>query len=162
MDNHWGHIDNIIRFLYYGYVLSMEGRYSVFYRYWFRESSTKMGSPDCAQTRRKTHFNYHGYVRSQIEFQRHGYPNCVNRDQHHLACLALCRYDGRCLWTETSCSVDSYASMANLGGISTAPAVTAAYEKQWMPHAIVLAILSMVTGTVWGLFTIFLFEWIVL
>ena len=29
------------------------------------------------------------------------------------------------------------ASMANLGGISTAPAVTAAYEKQWMPHAIV-------------------------
>ena len=54
------------------------------------------------------------------------------------------------------------ASMANLGGISTAPAVTAAYEKQWMPHAIVLAILSMVTGTAWGLFTIFLFEWIVL
>ena len=49
------------------------------------------------------------------------------------------------------------ASMANLGGISTAPAVTAAYEKQWMPHAIVLAILSMVSGTAWGLFTTFLF-----
>jgi uncharacterized membrane protein len=39
------------------------------------------------------------------------------------------------------------ASMANLCGISTAPAVTAAFEKQWMPHAIVLAILSMVSGT---------------
>jgi len=54
------------------------------------------------------------------------------------------------------------ASMANLGGISTAPAVTAAYEEQWMPHAIVLAILSMVSGTAWGLFSIFLFEWILL
>ncbi len=50
------------------------------------------------------------------------------------------------------------ASMANLGGISTAPAVTAAYQKEWMPHAILLAILSMVTGTAWGLFTIFLFN----
>lgn len=50
------------------------------------------------------------------------------------------------------------ASMANLGGISTAPAVTAAYEKKWMPHAILLAILSMVTGTAWGMFTIYLFE----
>ena len=50
------------------------------------------------------------------------------------------------------------ASMANLGGISTAPAVTAAYEKKWMPHAVILSILSMVTGTVWGLFTIFLFQ----
>ncbi|HIA84585.1 MAG TPA: DUF819 family protein [Candidatus Marinimicrobia bacterium] len=49
------------------------------------------------------------------------------------------------------------ASMANLCGISTAPAVTAAFEKQWMPHAIVLAILSMVSGTAWGLFTTFLF-----
>lgn len=49
------------------------------------------------------------------------------------------------------------ASMANLGGISTAPAVTAAYEKKWMPHAILLAILSMVTGTAWGMFTIYLF-----
>lgn len=54
------------------------------------------------------------------------------------------------------------ASMANLGGISTAPAVTAAYEKKWMPHAIVLSILSMVSGTAWGIFTIFLFEWIIL
>ncbi len=53
------------------------------------------------------------------------------------------------------------ASMANLGGISTAPAVTAAYEKQWMPHAIVLSILSMVSGTGWGLFTIYLFRFII-
>ena len=49
-------------------------------------------------------------------------------------------------------------SMANLGGISTAPAVTAAYKKELMPHAIVLAILSMVTGTSWGMLTIYLFE----
>ena len=49
------------------------------------------------------------------------------------------------------------ASMANLGGISTAPAVTSAYNEEWMPHAILLAILSMVTGTLWGMFTIFLF-----
>jgi uncharacterized membrane protein len=48
-------------------------------------------------------------------------------------------------------------SMANLGGISTAPAVTSAYRKELMPHAIVLAILSMVTGTSWGMLTIFLF-----
>ncbi len=48
-------------------------------------------------------------------------------------------------------------SMANLGGISTAPAVTAAYKKELMPHAILLAILSMVTGTSWGLLTIGLF-----
>ncbi|MFT5248744.1 MAG: putative membrane protein [bacterium] len=49
------------------------------------------------------------------------------------------------------------ASMANLGGISTAPAVTAAYNKEWMPHAILLAILSMVSGTFWGMVTIYLF-----
>jgi uncharacterized membrane protein len=48
--------------------------------------------------------------------------------------------------------------MANVGGIATAPAVTAGYEKKWMPHAIVLAILSMATGTFWGLLTIDLFE----
>jgi uncharacterized membrane protein len=48
-------------------------------------------------------------------------------------------------------------SMANLGGISTAPAVTAAYRKELMPHAILLAILSMVTGTTWGMLTIYLF-----
>ena len=52
------------------------------------------------------------------------------------------------------------ASMANLGGISTAPAVTSAYEKRWMPHAIVLSILSMISGTGWGLFTIYLFRFI--
>ncbi|MDF2157956.1 DUF819 family protein [Algoriphagus sp. CAU 1675] len=50
------------------------------------------------------------------------------------------------------------ASMANLGGISTAPAVTAAYRKDLMPHAVLLAILSMVTGTAWGLLTIYLFQ----
>ena len=49
------------------------------------------------------------------------------------------------------------ASMANLGGISTAPAVTAAYNEEWMPHSVVLAILSMVSGTAWGAVTIFLF-----
>lgn len=48
------------------------------------------------------------------------------------------------------------ASMANVGGIATAPAVTSAYEKAWMPHAIVLAVLSMATGTFWGMFTIYL------
>ncbi len=50
------------------------------------------------------------------------------------------------------------ASMANVGGIATAPAVTAAYEKKWMPHAIVLAILSMATGTFWGMLTIYLLK----
>ncbi len=50
------------------------------------------------------------------------------------------------------------ASMANVGGIATAPAVTAAYEKKWMPHAILLAILSMATGTFWGMATIFLLK----
>lgn len=50
------------------------------------------------------------------------------------------------------------ASMANLGGISTAPAVTAAYRKDLMPHAVLLAILSMVTGTAWGMLTIYLFQ----
>ncbi|HWA33897.1 MAG TPA: DUF819 family protein, partial [Cyclobacteriaceae bacterium] len=53
------------------------------------------------------------------------------------------------------------ASMANLGGISTAPAVTAAYNRDWMPHAILLAILSMVSGNFWGIYTIYLFEHIV-
>ena len=50
------------------------------------------------------------------------------------------------------------ASMANVGGIATAPAVTAAYEEKWMPHAIILAILSMATGTFWGMLTIYLLE----
>ncbi len=53
------------------------------------------------------------------------------------------------------------ASMANVGGIATAPAVTAAYNKEWMPHAIILAILSMATGTVWGLLTIYLLQAII-
>ncbi len=47
-------------------------------------------------------------------------------------------------------------SMANVGGISTAPAVTSAYNEEWMPHAIILAILSMVTGTGWGMLSIYL------
>ena len=50
------------------------------------------------------------------------------------------------------------ASMANVGGIATAPAVTAAYEKKWMPHAVVLAVLSMATGTFWDVLTIFLLQ----
>ncbi len=50
------------------------------------------------------------------------------------------------------------ASMANVGGISTAPAVTKAYNEEWMPHAILLAILSMVSGTYWGMLSIYLFE----
>lgn len=50
------------------------------------------------------------------------------------------------------------ASMANVGGISTAPAVTKAYNEEWMPHAILLAILSMVTGTYWGMLSIYLFQ----
>lgn len=50
------------------------------------------------------------------------------------------------------------ASMANVGGISTAPAVTKAYNEEWMPHAILLAVLSMVMGTYWGMLTIYLFQ----
>lgn len=50
------------------------------------------------------------------------------------------------------------SSMANLGGISTAPAVTAAYNRNWMPHAVLLAVLSMVTGNLWGFLTIYLFH----
>ena len=54
------------------------------------------------------------------------------------------------------------ASMANIGGVSTAPAVASAYDKRLMPHAIVLAIVSMVTGTFWGLVTLKLVRWVVL
>lgn len=50
------------------------------------------------------------------------------------------------------------ASMANVGGISTAPAVTSAYNKNWMPHAVLLAILSMVSGNAWGMFSMYLFK----
>ena len=50
------------------------------------------------------------------------------------------------------------ASMANVGGIATTPAVTATYRKELMPHAVILAILSMVSGTAWGMVTIWLFE----
>lgn len=54
------------------------------------------------------------------------------------------------------------ASMANVGGIATAPAVTAAYNIKWMPHAIVLAILSMAMGTFWGMLTIWLLKAVVI
>ena len=51
------------------------------------------------------------------------------------------------------------ASMANVGGISTAPAVASAYHKDWMPHAILLAIVSMVSSNLWGLLSVYLFNW---
>lgn len=51
------------------------------------------------------------------------------------------------------------SSMANVGGISTAPAVASAYHKDWMPHAILLAIVSMVSSNVWGLLSVYLFNW---
>jgi len=53
------------------------------------------------------------------------------------------------------------ASMANVGGVSTAPAVASAFDKRLMPHAIVLAIVSMVTGTFWGLITLQLIRWVI-
>jgi uncharacterized membrane protein len=72
----------------------------------------------------------------------------------HFACMLLV---ARLL--KTNIAWVAIGSMANLGGISTAPAVTAAFKEELMPHAIVLAILSMVTGTSWGMLTIYLFEW---
>ncbi len=54
------------------------------------------------------------------------------------------------------------ASMANVGGIATTPAVTATYKKELMPHAVILAILSMVTGTAWGMLTIWLFKTVII
>ena len=50
------------------------------------------------------------------------------------------------------------AMMANIGGISTSPALAAAYNEKFMPHAVVLAIVSMATGTFWGFLTTFLIE----
>lgn len=50
------------------------------------------------------------------------------------------------------------AMMANIGGISTSPALASAYDKKLMPHSVVLAILSMATGTFWGFLTTFLIE----
>ena len=50
------------------------------------------------------------------------------------------------------------AMMANIGGISTSPALASAYNKKLMPHAVVLAIVSMATGTFWGFLTAFLIE----
>lgn len=70
----------------------------------------------------------------------------------HFGCMLLV---ARLL--KTNIAWVAIGSMANLGGISTAPAVTSAYKKELMPHAIVLAILSMVTGTSWGMLTIYLF-----
>jgi uncharacterized membrane protein len=54
------------------------------------------------------------------------------------------------------------ASMANVGGIATAPAVTATYNKALMPYAVILAVLSMVTGTAWGLLTVWLYNLIII
>ena len=59
-------------------------------------------------------------------------------------------------WLKVHMAWVPIASMANVGGIATAPAVTTAYNLKWMPHAIVLAILSMATGTFWGMLTIWL------
>jgi uncharacterized membrane protein len=50
------------------------------------------------------------------------------------------------------------AMMANIGGISTSPALASAYNEKLMPHAVVLAIVSMATGTFWGFLTTFLIE----
>lgn len=72
----------------------------------------------------------------------------------HFGCMLLV---ARIL--KTNIAWVAIGSMANLGGISTAPAVTAAFKQELMPHAIVLAILSMVTGTSWGMLTIYLFGW---
>ncbi len=48
--------------------------------------------------------------------------------------------------------------MANIGGISTSPALASAYNEKLMPHAVVLAIVSMATGTFWGFLTTFLIQ----
>jgi uncharacterized membrane protein len=61
-------------------------------------------------------------------------------------------------WMNLNMAWVPIASMANVGGIATAPAVTAAYNKSWMPHAIILAVLSMATGTFWGMLTIYLLQ----
>ena len=53
------------------------------------------------------------------------------------------------------------ALMANIGVLSTSPALASAYDKRLMPHAIVLAILSMATGTFWGLITTFCIQSII-
>jgi len=39
------------------------------------------------------------------------------------------------------------ASMANAGGIYITPTMTATYKKELMPHAVIVAVLSRVTGT---------------
>tara|TARA_B110000259_G_scaffold119546_1_gene135931 strand:- start:657 stop:971 length:315 start_codon:yes stop_codon:yes gene_type:complete len=62
------------------------------------------------------------------------------------------------LFLKTSFVWTPIALMANIGGISTSPALASAYGKRFMPHAIVLAILSMATGTFWGLITTFFIQ----
>ena len=62
------------------------------------------------------------------------------------------------LFLKTSFVWTPIALMANIGGISTSPALASAYDKRFMPHAIVLAILSMATGTFWGLITTFFIQ----
>jgi uncharacterized membrane protein len=61
-------------------------------------------------------------------------------------------------WLKVNMAWVAVGSMANVGGIATAPAVTASYDKRWMPHAIILAVLSMATGTFWGLCTIWIIQ----
>jgi uncharacterized membrane protein len=58
------------------------------------------------------------------------------------------------IWLRVNMAWVAVGSMANVGGISTAPAVTSSYDKKWMPHAIILAVFSMATGTFWGICTV--------
>jgi|TARA_B110000093_G_C12946603_1_gene400464 uncharacterized membrane protein len=62
---------------------------------------------------------------------------------------------------KTSFTWTPIALMANIGGISTCPALASAYNKKLMPHAIVLAILSMATGTFWGILSFTLIKFII-
>jgi len=62
---------------------------------------------------------------------------------------------------KTSFTWTPIALMANIGGISTCPALASAYNKKLMPHAIVLAILSMATGTFWGILSFSLINFII-
>jgi uncharacterized membrane protein len=64
-------------------------------------------------------------------------------------------------WLKTSFAWTPIVLMANIGGVSTAPALAMAYDKRLMPHAVILAILSMATGTFWGILTYHLIYWII-
>jgi uncharacterized membrane protein len=62
------------------------------------------------------------------------------------------------IWLRVNMAWVAVGSMANVGGISTAPAVTSSYDKKWMPHAIILAVFSMATGTFWGICTVWMIQ----